>query len=233
MHSVLDLLRYYPRRYIDRTREAAIRDLREGEEGMVLGTVSRVDLRRLKGKRTMVTAKVSDGTGTISVTFFNQPWRAKQLYDGLPVVLFGKVETYRGSLQMSSPIVDLIGDQTGKIVPVYPQSEKAKIQSADVARWTAEALRRAEPRTLADPLPESVKSAHGFIGRHDATFAIHQPETMAEVAQARRRLVFDELFAIQLELVRQQRLRQETEVGVDHAATGALNNSWSTRSALI
>ena len=153
VHSVLDLLRYYPRRYIDRTREAAIRDLREGEEGMVLGTVSRVDLRRLKGKRTMVTAKVSDGTGTISVTFFNQPWRAKQLYDGLPVVLFGKVETYRGNLQMSSPIVDLIGDQTGKIVPVYPQSEKAKIQSADVARWTAEALRRAEPRTLADPLP--------------------------------------------------------------------------------
>ena len=222
VHSVLDLLRYYPRRYIDRTREAAIRDLREGEEGMVLGTVSRVDLRRLKGKRTMVTAKVSDGTGTISVTFFNQPWRAKQLYDGLPVVLFGKVETYRGSLQMSSPIVDLIGDQTGKIVPVYPQSEKAKIQSADVARWTAEALRRAEPRTLADPLPESVKSAQGFISRHDATFAIHQPETMAEVAQARRRLVFDELFAIQLELVRQQRLRQETEVGVDHAATGAL-----------
>ena len=222
VHSVLDLLRYYPRRYIDRTREAAIRDLREGEEGMVLGTVSRVDLRRLKGKRTMVTAKVSDGTGTISVTFFNQPWRAKQLYDGLPVVLFGKVETYRGSLQMSSPIVDLIGDQTGKIVPVYPQSEKAKIQSADVARWTAEALRRAEPRTLADPLPESVKNAQGFISRHDATFAIHQPETMAEVAQARRRLVFDELFAIQLELVRQQRLRQETEVGVDHAATGAL-----------
>ena len=222
VHSVLDLLRYYPRRYIDRTKEAAIRDLREGEEGMVLGTVSRVDLRRLKGKRTMVTAKVSDGTGTISVTFFNQPWRAKQLYDGLPVVLFGKVETYRGSLQMSSPIVDLIGDQTGKIVPVYPQSEKAKIQSADVARWTAEALRRAEPRTLADPLPASVKTAQGFIGRHDATFAIHQPETMAAVAQARRRLVFDELFAIQLELVRQQRLRQETEVGVDHAATGAL-----------
>ena len=222
VHSVLDLLRYYPRRYIDRTREATIQDLREGEEWMVLGTVSRVDLRRLQGKRTMVTAKVSDATGTISVTFFNQPWRAKQLYDGLPVVLFGKVETYRGNLQMSSPIVDLIGDQTGKIVPVYPQSEKAKIQSADVARWTAEALRRCEPRTLADPLPESVKTAQGFIGRHEATYAIHQPEAMANVAQARRRLVFDELFAIQLELVHQQRLRRETEVGVDHKATGAL-----------
>ena len=67
-----------------------------------------------------------------------------------------------------------------------------------------------------------MKKAQGFVGRHEATYAIHQPETMADVKQARRRLVFDELFAIQLELVRQQRLRQETEVGVDHNATGAL-----------
>ena len=222
VYSVLDLLRYYPRRYIDRTREATIADLREGEEGMVLGKVTRVESRRIRGNRTMVTAKVSDGTGTLGVTFFNQPWRAKQLYEGLPVVLFGKVESFRGNPQMSSPIVDLIGDQTGKIVPVYPQSEKAKIGSADVARWSAEALRRAEQRTIADPLPDSVKRAQKFIDRHEATVEIHQPDNMASVAQARRRLVFDELFAIQLELVNQQRIRQETEVGVDHAATGLL-----------
>lgn len=222
VHHVLDLLRYYPRRYIDRTREASIGDLREGEEGMVLATVSRVDQRRIRGNRTMVNVTVSDSTGTLNVTFFNQPWRAKQLYDGLPVVLFGKVDSFRGQLQMASPIVDLIGDQTGKIVPIYPQSEKAKIGSADVARWAAEALRRAAPRTIFDPLPESVRREHGFIDRHRATFQIHQPDTMAAVSEARRRLVFDELFAIQLELVMQQRLRQETEVGVDHAATGDL-----------
>ncbi len=222
IYSVLDLLRYYPRRYIDRTREASIRDLREGEEGMVLGTVRSVDLRRIRGNRTMVNVKVSDGTGTLGVTFFNQPWRAKQLYEGLPVVLFGKAEVFRNSMQMSSPIVDLIGDQTGKIVPVYPQSEKAKIASADVARWVAEALRRSQDRTIADPLPRWVLDEQNFIDRHTATNAIHQPETMAEVAQARRRLVFDELFAIQLELVQQQRIRQQTEVGVDHEATGML-----------
>ncbi len=222
VHHVLDLLRYYPRRYIDRTREASIGDLREGEEGMVLATVSRVDQRRIRGNRTMVNVTVSDSTGTLNVTFFNQPWRAKQLYEGLPVVLFGKVDSFRGQLQMASPIVDLIGDQTGKIVPIYPQSEKAKIASADVARWVAEALRRAAPRTILDPLPESVRIEHGFIDRHRATFQIHQPDTMAAVSEARRRLVFDELFAIQLELVVQQRLRQETEVGVEHAATGEL-----------
>lgn len=222
VHSVLDLLRYYPRRYIDRTREAAIRDLREGEEGMVLGTVTRVEQRRIRGNRVMVNVTVADGTGTLAVTFFNQPWRAKQLYEGLSVVLFGKVDSFRGNLQMASPIVDLIGDQTGKIVPIYPQSEKAKIGSADVARWVAEALRRAEPRSLADPIPTDVRKAQGFIDRHTATFEIHQPESMASVARARRRLVFDELFAIQLELVMQQRLRQHTEVGVGHRATGDL-----------
>lgn len=222
VRHVLDLLRYYPRRYIDRSREALISDLREGEEGMVLGTVQRVDQRRIRGNRTLVTATVTDSTGSLNVTFFNQPWRAKQLYEGLPVVLFGKVDSFRGQLQMASPIVDLIGDQTGKIVPIYPQSEKAKIGSADVARWAGEALRRAAPRTILDPLPASVRDAHGFIDRHTATFQIHQPESMAAVSQARRRLVFDELFSIQLELVMQQRLRQQTEVGVDHAATGEL-----------
>ena len=220
--SVLDLLRYYPRRYIDRTKQSTIRDLREGEEGMVVGRVSSVDLRRLGGKRTMVNVKVTDGGGTLAVTFFNQPWRAKQLYEGLEVVLFGKVESFRGNPQMSSPVVDLIGDQTGKIVPVYPQSEKAKIASADVARWVDEALRRSMDRTIADPLPDKVRKEQRFISRHDATFAIHQPEGMANVSEARRRLVFDELFAIQLELVQQQRIRQETEVGVDHEANGTL-----------
>lgn len=222
IHSVLDLLRYYPRRYIDRTREASIGELREGEEGMVVGKVSSVDLRRIRGNRTMVNVRVSDGTGSLTVTFFNQPWRAKQLYEGLEVVLFGKVESYRGKPQMSSPVVDLIGDQTGKIVPVYPQSEKVKIGSADVARWVEEALRRSVDRTIADPLPEWVRKQQKFSNRHDATYAIHQPESMGDVAKARRRLVFDELLAIQLELVQQQRIRQQTQVGVAHEATGVL-----------
>ena len=223
IHSVLDLLRTYPRRYVDRTKEALISDLRPGEEGMVLGTVRRVDSRRIRGNRTMVNVTVADSSGTLGVTFFNQPWRAKQLYEGLVVVLFGKVDIYRGNLQMASPIVDKIdGDQTGKIVSIYPASEKTKISSSDLARWVAEALRRCGPRTLADTLPDHVVRENGFISRHDAVFAIHQPEAMKDVKEARRRLVFDELFAIQLHLVSEQRHRQATQVGVTHEASGEL-----------
>jgi ATP-dependent DNA helicase RecG len=222
VESVLDLLRTYPRRYIDRTREASIADLREGEEGMVLGRVERVEQRRLGPKRSMVNVQVTDGTGRLKVTFFNQPWRARQLVEGVDVVLFGRAERFRGALQMTSPVVDLIGDQTGRIVAVYPQSEKANVMSSDIARWVAEALRRTRPRSLADPLPESVITANRFIDRATAVETIHEPESMAAISEARRRLVFDELFAIQLELVTRQRERHETEVGVDHHATGEL-----------
>ena len=224
--SVLDLLRTYPRRYIDRTREARIDELLEGEEGMVLGRVERVENRRVRGNRSMITLTVSDGTGRIKATFFNQPWRAKQLPEGTDLVLFGKVDSFRGSLQMTSPVVDVIGgDQTGRIVPVYPQSEKAGYGSSELARWSAEALRRIRPRSLHDPLPASVVEANGFVDRMTAMNSIHEPDTMAAVTEARRRLVFDELFSIQLELVQRQQERQATAVGVEHAGTGELTGT--------
>ncbi len=222
VRSVLDLLRYYPRRWIDRTREERISDLVIGEEAMVVATVQRVDQRRLRGKRTMVTVVVGDGSGRLTATFFNQPWRARQLSEGMDVVLFGKVDEFRGALQMSSPVVDLLGDQTGRVVPVYPQSEKGGVASADVARLVEEAIRRSRQRSIADPLPDEIRRRFGFVDRDTAIVGIHTPEAMTDVADARRRLVFDELFSIQLELVRQQRDRQATEVGVDHAPSGLM-----------
>ena len=89
--SVLDILTHYPRRYIDRTREASIASLAEGEEGMVLATIEDVTSRRTRNRRTMVTVKVTDGTGRMSLTFFNQPWRERQLKEGMQAVVLGKM----------------------------------------------------------------------------------------------------------------------------------------------
>ena len=89
---VLDLLTHYPRRYIDRTQQADIRDLRLGEEAMVLATVKRVNGRRTRQGRSLVEVDVFDGSGYLRCTFFNQPWRARQLAVGTEAVFFGKVE---------------------------------------------------------------------------------------------------------------------------------------------
>ena len=90
--SVLDLLTHYPRRYIDRTREASIAGLEPGEEGMVLAEILRVNSRRTRNRRTMVTVTVTDGTGRMGLTFFNQPWRERQLKPGMTAVVFGKMD---------------------------------------------------------------------------------------------------------------------------------------------
>jgi ATP-dependent DNA helicase RecG len=222
VESVLDLLTTYPRRWIDRTNEAQVRDLRAGEEALVLVTVRSVVKRQTRTRKAMVTAQVGDGTGRLSVVFFNQPWRERQLAPGTNVALFGKAEKYRGSLQMTNPVVDLIGDRTGRIVAIYPQSEKANLLTWEIAGWVEQALERCRARGIADPVPVDVRRRYGLVERAQAFHSIHLPESIAEKEAARHRLAFDELLRVQLILVgRKRRLEREAQ-GIRHDISGAL-----------
>ncbi len=214
VRSVLDLLTWYPRRYIDRTNQATLADLEVGEEATVVVRVKRTNTTRTRNGRTMVKVRVTDGSADAEVTFFNQPFRAKQLTEGTEAVLFGRLESFRGVKGFTNPVVDLIGDRTGRIVPVYPQSEKAGVASWDLARWCAETLRRAGE--FAEPIPVEVLDRHDLVDRTTAFGGIHNPESMAEAMAARRRLVFDELLRVQLELVKRKRELETTAVGVAH-----------------
>ena len=228
VESVLDLLTYYPRRYIDRTNQAAIGDLEDGVESMVMARVDSVFSKKLKGNRSLVTVAVSDQTGRLRLVFFNQPWRDRQLAQGQEVVVFGKLERYRGQYQMTSPIVDLVGDETGRIVPVYPQSGKAGLQTREIRRWVDEALRRSEPRGISDPVPESLRTRHDLIGRHEAIDGIHRPATMDARYTARDRLVFDELLRLQLKLIMRKRAAERAAFGICHDIRGELVDRFTT-----
>ncbi len=218
--TVLDLLMHYPRRYLDRTNEARIGDAPIGEESMVLGIVRKVQSRRTRNRRTIVQIDVSDGSGYLRCTFFNQPWRERQLTEGTNAVLFGKVEMFQGRKQMTNPVVDLIGDRTGRIVPIYPQSDKAQLTTWEIGGWVEEALRRAG--TFEDPVPDALIDRFDLVDRDEAMHGIHLPESTAQHAAARRRLVFDELLRIQVALVRRKRELERTSVGIAHVVGGAL-----------
>jgi len=223
IHTLYDVLTTYPRRYIDRTNEATIAELMPGDQGMVMVEISNVTSRRTRNnKKTMVFVDVKDRTGRLRVTFFNQAWRTRQLKAGMTAVIFGKCEEYRGSRQMTNPVVDLIGDQTGRIVPVYPNSEKAGIGTAELSSAVGETLRRSKQRGLADPIPAQILKRHDLIDRATALHSIHEPETMGQVQLARRRLIYDELFRIQVALVRRKRELEATTVGVEHDPDGEL-----------
>ena len=218
--NILDLLTHYPRRYIDRTQQSSIRDLKLDEEAMVLAIVKRVQARRTRNGKSLVEVDVFDGSSYLSLSFFNQPWRAKQLAVGTEAVFFGKVTSYRGKRQMASPVVDLIGNKTGKIIPIYPQSEKAALTTWELGEYVAEALRRAGD--LADPVPEAIRDQLDLVDRTWAMREIHAPESMGASQAARKRLAFDELLRLQTVLVARKRRYEAEAKGIQHVTGSEL-----------
>jgi ATP-dependent DNA helicase RecG len=138
------------------------------------------------------------------------------------VVVFGKADLYRERLQMVNPIVDLIGDQTGRIVPIYPQSERAGIGSSELGHFVEEALRRAGD--FADPLPTHLRREIALVDRTTAFHQIHAPEDIEQKGRARRRLAFDELFRLQLALVLKKRAIAAGSRGIAHTISPAAGN---------
>jgi ATP-dependent DNA helicase RecG len=222
IHSVLDLLETYPRRYIDRTNMSTLRDLQLGVEAMVMVKVLSCQSIRTRNGRAMVTATVGDSTGKLSLTFFNQSWRERQLTQGLEVAVFGKAEMYNGYRQMTNPIVDPVGNQTGRIVPIYPQSGKSSISSERLAKWIQDALMKCGPRGIDDPVPADILKARNLIARGEAMRSIHVPETTEMHQAARRRLAFDEVLRVQLMLVGKKAQWERDSAGFAHETTGHL-----------
>jgi ATP-dependent DNA helicase RecG len=235
IETVLDLVCDYPRRYIDGTRLASIAELREGDRASVLAEVARVSQppvrRQGRGRRApaRVELVVADESGRLSVVFFNQTWRARQLPVGTLALLFGTVGSFRGALQMVSPVVDVLRSaddrdqvdepRTGRIFPVYPLSERANLTSARISRFVHEALDRAG--ALADPLAADRRQSLGMVDRTVAFNDIHRPTAMAAVEPARRRLAFDELLRLQLALVLRQHRLQADSRGIRHVIARA------------
>ena len=224
--SVLDLLMYYPRRWVDRTQECRVCDLVAGASALVVVDVLSVDKRVTRNGRSMVTARVGDDTGKFTLTFFNQPWRSRQLYAGLTISVWGKPDTYRGALQMTNPIIDLIGDRTGRIVPIYPQSGDNGVKTWEMAKWVEIALRKCAPRGVVDPVPETVRRKYHLVPRFEAMKSIHLPSSMDEVESARRRLAFDELLRVQTYLVREKKRIEQSARGIAHSVRGVFVNQF-------
>jgi ATP-dependent DNA helicase RecG len=224
--SLLDLITHYPRRYLDRTSQTPISELKEGDEATVLATVRRA--RRLpsrRGVKPVVVVDVSDGQGYLSLSFFNQPWRLQYLREGLELAVSGKVTTFRGRRQMANPSVEVIeGEWTGRVVPIYPQSEKAGISSMEIGACIDEALRWAGE--LDDPVPAEALQEHGFAGRSWSIVEVHRPSSLGGKTEARRRLGFDELLRLQLVLVMRKRAVERDCQGIAHNVGSELIESF-------
>lgn len=196
--TLLDLLYYFPRRYDDFSLMKPINRVTFGEQVTIIGTVWEVRARRTRTNQTYLQALISDGTGQIQATWFNQPWLAEQLKAGTQIALSGKMEQYLGRPTLNNPEWEPVARdmlRTGRIVPVYSQTEGLNSQKL---RTLIKTVLDQWANKLPDPLPEAVCQRQELLPLADALYQIHFPDSQVTLHQARKRLIFDELFLLQL-----------------------------------
>ena len=227
--SALDLLQHYPRRYHDRTHRSEIAALTPGEEATVFAEVKRMSTRRTRRGRPIVEGEVFDGSSYLRLVFFNQPWRERQLPEGTDAAFFGKVEHYRGRMQMTNPVVDVlhqVGENTDAIVPVYPQSGKAEVFTWQIRKLVRACLEKTRARGFADPLDEQLRLDLDLVSRDDAYCGIHRPRTHREHTLASDRLKFEEFLRMQVHLVARKRALEAEQRGTAHVTDGPLRRAF-------
>lgn len=206
--SVGDLMRHYPRRYMVRGELSDISVLREGDETTILAQIYAVNKRPLRGgKGSILEVVVTDGTDKLSLTFFNQAWREKDLKIGRQGLFAGKVGVFNNKKQLAHPDYELIPDGSdvdsavegfaGKYLPVYPAS--AKLPSWKISQCAQLAIGALDE--IADFLPETIRAKHDYPSLHQALVQLHQPADLDHAENARERLTFDEAFLLQSLLV--------------------------------
>jgi ATP-dependent DNA helicase RecG len=207
IERIIDLLRYFPRRYQDFSSLKTIDQVQYGDELSVIGSISQdVFVRDSRsGKLKIVETAISDGTGTLRLNWFNKPFLRNQLHKGLPVVVSGKVDTYLGRLVMSSPEWEpLESDQlhTNRIVPIYPltagisQRQLRNLIGHNLGIWV---------KRMKEYFSESLLKEEDLPAIQESIMQIHFPDTTEMLDRSRKRFAFEEIFFLQLGVLVQKR----------------------------
>src|SRR5690606_12238266 len=214
IHTFHDLLRHYPFRYIDRTQFHKIKQLHpDMPAAQVIGRLVHVEERGERRNRRLV-GVFKDDTGAMELVWFQSiGWLRKSLQVGAAYVIYGKPNLFNQEFSMTHPEMELYqrgAKEMGNmhLQPVYGSTEKLKkfsLDSRGIQRLQA-ALLESIFSQLEEELPEYLLEAHGLIRLPQALVTIHFPRNQQELKQAIRRLKFDELFFIQLKLLKNKLL---------------------------
>jgi ATP-dependent DNA helicase RecG len=200
IETVADLLAHYPRRYFDRSRATPIARLEPGRDATVLGEVLTCGERRTRSRARLQTVALRDDSGVLFCVWFNQPHVLKSFRAGQRIMASGLVRKHAGRFQIAHPDYEILeqeeaGLHTGRLVPVYALTHGI---GQHWLRRLVHATLEVCGEFLTDDLPLSLRRRHRFLGRASAVRAIHFPADAREYEAARRRLVYEELFWIQL-----------------------------------
>ena len=208
VETVGDLIWHLPRRYDDFSRVRLIADAEEGERISVIANLRQFGERRFSYKKEILQAFFHDGSGTIRTAWWNQSWIKNRLTIGKTYRLSGAVGLYMGHKTLENPIFEEISPSVikdGPILPIYGLT--GGLRNGDVSKHAQQALRLGLS-SLHDPLPETLRRHYNLAPLVDALGQLHAPESLERLEEARKRVIFDDFFYLQLGV---QRRRQEIQ----------------------
>jgi ATP-dependent DNA helicase RecG len=214
-HSVRDLLEHYPRRYLTRGELTDLAHAKKGAEVTLVGTVRNLARKQPRRNLRILEVRVADDSGAWVCTWFNQPWHAQKLTVGTVAAFSGRLAWKAGRLGMANPGYEVLreGDDpeefANEVIPVYPATKE--VSSGRLRRAVGSLLDRYG--AVPDFVPEPLRRAHGLPDRARALEAIHRPSDRAEATRARDRLVYDELFVLQVGLALRRRAQEAGQHG--------------------
>lgn len=199
--SVGALLRHYPRGYIDRSNPLKLREAPFDRPCCIKAKVFS-EVREIYVRHKMVIYKffANDGEENVEITLYNQKYVAEKLEFGKEFLFYGLVNRTLFSCEMSAPEIYDVSEQN--VSPVYPQT--AGLNSKAISKVVKTVLEQYVPL---DPLPEALRQKYGLVSLKEALFGIHFPTSMKQLENARRRLVFEELFFLQTGILFQKSSR--------------------------
>jgi len=206
--TLLDLVGHLPFRWEDRTMVMGAEDAPEGEFVVIRGVLGSPGVRSPRKSMTIVTCPLHCEDGIVDLVWFNQKWILNFLKKGKQVFCFGKFERKYRRGQIASPEVEAADDPhrlAGRWVPVYPVT--ARMSQKWIRSLMFQAVPSIAPR-MPEPLPEPIRRRRGFLARAEAVLEYHFPNTPVGLAEARRRLAYEELFLLQIEIGLQRRTRE-------------------------
>ena len=201
IYTLKDLITYFPRQYEDRSKPKKIAELLDGEIATIQGIcVSKMSEARIRKNFTLYKLLVRDDTGTCQITWFNQSYLKGKLKLGCTYTFYGKVSNKFGKIEMNSPVFDEEGKNknTGKIIPIYPLTYSL---SQNVIRQIIDNGLKQVDGELEESLPQYIIDEYKLYNINKAIQSIHFPENFNDYNFARNRLVFEELFTMQLTLL--------------------------------
>lgn len=228
LHTFGDLIQHYPFRHEDRTRFYKIREVKDEMPHVQLkGKIT--DFQIIGGgfKKRLV-GTLEDETGELELVWFQGiNWVMQKIKPGIEYVVFGKPNRFGNKLSIAHPEIEPItpgNERGGFLQPVYPVTEKLKARYVDskfLARLIADVLKSAQPQ-IRETLPAPILQNNKLLDKKTALAGIHFPKDHNQLAAARHRLKFEELFYIQLRLIKMKLVRQEKFKGIVFSDTAIL-----------